>query len=139
VVSVSLAEKGPRAAVAAACAGTTVPARRTSTVVPGQVLGQDLALTTGTALPGQKRGTKALGLHQSERTGPRQRTTGPDPLGIWDRWPAQSAAKRYLQETTEEVAGPPCQWEKEREGQEPEGWWCWRKEKRTHRTPHGEK
>jgi hypothetical protein len=122
VVSVSPVEKG--AAAAAACAGTPVPARRTSTEVPGQVSGRDPASSTDTTPPGQQRGTKAPGLHHPERTGPRPRTTGTNLRGIRDRRPARGAAKRYLQETTKKVAGPPGQWETGRVGQVPEGWWC---------------
>jgi hypothetical protein len=109
VVSVSLVEKGARVATVAACAGTPVPARRTSTEVPRQVPGRDPASATDTTPPGQKRGTNAPGLHQPEMTGPRLRMTGLDPLGSWDRGSARRAVKRYLQETTKEVAGPPGQ------------------------------
>jgi hypothetical protein len=48
VVSVSPAEKGPRVAAAAACAGTPVPAQRTAKEVPGQ----HQATATGTASRG---------------------------------------------------------------------------------------
>jgi hypothetical protein len=122
VVSVFPAEKGPepRAAVAAACAGIPVPARQTSTELPGQVPRRGPASATDTTPPGQKRGTKAPGLHQLEKAGPRPRTRDPDPLGSRDRGSARRAAKRYLQEATKKVAGPPGQWETGRVGQVPE-------------------
>jgi hypothetical protein len=47
--------------------------------------------------------------------------------GSGDRNPARNSVKQYLQETTEKVAGPPCQWEIGRRDQDQKWWWVgWR-------------
>jgi hypothetical protein len=128
VVSVSPAERKPRGAAAAAHgAGTLGPAQRIVEEGPGQ--------HQRTTAP-KHQGAMAPDPGQSERPGLRWRTTRPG----GERGPARRSVAQCLQKTTKKVAEPPGQWETGRRDLEQEWWWVgWRRGKRTHRTPHGER